>query len=63
MGWELAQIDVSEDGPISIWERMGFRVFGRVQDYARVGTRELEGVYMTLDVEAALRIALAKREA
>jgi len=55
MGWEIAQIDVSEDGPIVLWERMGFRIFGRVQDYARVGARRLEGVYMTLDVEAALR--------
>ena len=32
MGWEIAQIDVSEDGPIALWERMGFRIFGRVQD-------------------------------
>lgn len=55
MGWEIAQIDVSEDGPIVLWERMGFRIFGRVRDYARVGTRRLDGVYMTLDVEAALR--------
>lgn len=55
MGWEIAQIDVSEDGPIALWERMGFRTFGRVADYARVGERRLEGVYMTLDVEAALR--------
>lgn len=55
MGWEVAQIDVSEDGPIVLWERMGFRIFGRVQDYARVGARRLEGVYMTIDIQAALR--------
>ncbi|HEX2692398.1 MAG TPA: hypothetical protein VHN14_37585 [Kofleriaceae bacterium] len=55
MGWEVAQIDVSEDGPIALWERMGFRIFGKVHDYARVGTRRLDGVYMTLDVGAALR--------
>jgi hypothetical protein len=55
MGWEIAQIDVSEDGPIVLWERMGFRIFGRVQDYARVGARRLEGVYMTLDIAVALR--------
>jgi L-amino acid N-acyltransferase YncA len=61
MGWEVAQIDVSEDGPIVLWERMGFRVFGRVQDYARVGARRLEGVYMTLDVEAAIRAIEARR--
>ncbi len=55
MGWEVAQIDVSEDGPIVLWERMGFRIFGRVQDYARMGARRLEGVYMTIDTGAALR--------
>src|SRR5437762_6295378 len=32
MGWEIAQIDVSEDGLIALWERMGFRIFGRLQD-------------------------------
>jgi hypothetical protein len=63
MGWELAQIDVSEDGPIALWERMGFRVFGRVADYARVGARRLEGVYMTLDTEAALRAIEARAAA
>jgi hypothetical protein len=61
MGWEIAQIDVSEDGPIALWERMGFRIFGRVADYARVGARRLEGVYMTLDVVAALRAVEARR--
>lgn len=61
MGWEIAQIDVSEDGPIVLWERMGFRIFGKVHDYARVGTRRLDGVYMTLDVEAALRAIEASK--
>lgn len=61
MGWEVAQIDVSEDGPIALWERMGFRVFGRVADYARVGSRRLDGVFMTLDVPAALRAVGAQR--
>lgn len=61
MGWEVAQIDVSEDGPIVLWERMGFRIFGRVQDYARVGARRLEGVYMTIDIQAALRGSSAGR--
>jgi hypothetical protein len=63
MGWELAQIDVSEDGPIALWERMGFRTFGRVSDYARVGARKLEGFYMILDVGAALRAIEAKKSA
>jgi len=61
MGWEIAQIDVSEDGPIVLWERMGFRIFGKVADYARVGTRRLDGVYMTLDIAAALRALDARR--
>ena len=62
MGWEIAQIDVSEDGPIVLWERMGFRVFGKVHDYARVGTRRLDGVYMTLDVGAAVRAIEARKK-
>ena len=61
MGWEIAQIDVSEDGPIVLWERMGFRIFGKVADYARVGTRRLDGVYMTLDTTAALRAIDARQ--
>lgn len=61
MGWEIAQIDVSEDGPIVLWERMGFRIFGKVADYARVGTRRLDGVYMTLDAAAALRAIEARK--
>jgi len=61
MGWEIAQIDVSEDGPIALWERMGFRIFGKVADYARVGTRRLDGVYMTLDIAAAVHAIEARK--
>lgn len=51
MGWELVQIDVSEDGPVKLWERFGFRTFGRVGDYARVGSRKLAGCFMILRVD------------
>jgi hypothetical protein len=50
MGGELLSIDVSEDGPYALWERLGFKTFGIMQDYARVGERRLAGYYMTATI-------------
>jgi hypothetical protein len=55
MGWELIQIDVSEDGPVKLWESYGFRTFGRVADYARIGARRLDGFFMIHQVAAPER--------
>lgn len=54
MGAALLAIDVSEDGPIRLWERLGFKTWGVMKDYARVGERKLDGYYMTADVAEAL---------
>jgi hypothetical protein len=50
MGAELLSIDVSEDGPHGLWARLGFKTFGIMQDYARVGERRLSGYYMTATI-------------
>ncbi len=57
MGVDLIAIDVSEDGPVRLWEKLGFKTWGVMQDYARVGSRQLSGYYMTIylrDAWAAL---------
>lgn len=46
MGAELLSLDVSEDGPYALWEHLGFKTIGVMQDYARVGERRLAGYYM-----------------
>ncbi len=53
IGADLIAIDVSEDGPIGLWERLGFRTWGVMKDYARVGERRLDGYYMVVSVEHA----------
>lgn len=50
MGGEIMTIDVSEDGPYALWERLGFKTFGTMQDYARVGERRLAGYYMAAEI-------------
>jgi L-amino acid N-acyltransferase YncA len=54
IGGDLLAIDVSEDGPVALWERLGFRTWGVMKDYARVGSRRLDGYYMTISVSDAL---------
>jgi acetyltransferase (GNAT) family protein len=61
VGVELIAIDVSEDGPVSLWERMGFKTWGVMKDYARVGGRRLDGYYMAICVGDALAALDAKR--
>lgn len=51
MGAELLSIDVSEDGPWRLWERVGFKTFGIMEDYARVGERRLAGYYMIATIQ------------
>jgi hypothetical protein len=57
LGCDIINIDVSEDGPHELWQRLGFRVYARIDDYARVGERRLEGYFMHVylsEAEAAL---------
>jgi L-amino acid N-acyltransferase YncA len=56
IGADLIAIDVSEDGPIGLWERLGFRTWGVMKDYARVGERRLDGYYMVVSVDDARAI-------
>ena len=53
MGGDIIAIDVSEDGPMRLWERLGFRTWGVMKDYARVEGRRLDGYYMAVYVRDA----------
>jgi ribosomal protein S18 acetylase RimI-like enzyme len=61
IGVDLMAIDVSEDGPVGLWERLGFRTWGVMKDYARVGNRRLDGYYMAIAVSEALAALDLKR--
>jgi hypothetical protein len=56
LGCALINIDVSEDGPYRMWEKLGFRVYAKVPDYARVGTRTLDGYFLSVYVEEAYKV-------
>jgi hypothetical protein len=61
LGAEIIAIDVSEDGPVRLWERLGFKTWGVMQDYARVGARRLDGYYMAVYVLEAEKILAGSR--
>jgi hypothetical protein len=61
IGGDLIAIDVSEDGPVCLWERLGFKTWGVMRDYARVGSRQLDGYYMAVYVRDAW-VALGKKQ-
>ena len=50
LGCDLINIDVSEDGPYEMWEKLGFRVYAEIADYARVGDRRLNGFFLHMYV-------------
>ena len=53
IGCDLINIDVSEDGPYQMWEKLGFRVWAEIADYARVGDRKLNGYFLQIYVHEA----------
>lgn len=50
LGCDLINIDVSEDGPYHMWEKLGFRVYAEIADYARVDDRKLDGYFLHMYV-------------
>lgn len=56
MGCDIVNIDVSEDGPYELWQKLGFRVYAKIADYARVGERRLDGYFMHVYVDEAYEI-------
>ena len=56
IGCDIINIDVSEDGPYWMWEKLGFRTYAKVPDYARVGARTLDGYFLSVYVEEAYRV-------
>ena len=50
LGCDLINIDVSEDGPYEMWEKLGFRVYAQIADYARVDDRKLDGYFLHMYV-------------
>jgi L-amino acid N-acyltransferase YncA len=65
-GVEALQIDVREDSPAHrVWQSFGFRTFGVLDDYSRVGGVAFRGYFMTHTVAELSRIAderLARRK-
>ena len=56
LGCDIVNIDVSEDGPYLLWQKLGFSVWARIPDYARVGSRKLDGYYLSVYVDDAYAI-------
>ena len=50
LGRDMICIDVSEDGPYRLWQKLGFRIWAKSSDYARVGSRKLDGYYLSVYV-------------
>lgn len=46
MGCDIITLEVRDDGPGKLWERLGFREYGRLPDYARSTGRSVTGQYM-----------------
>jgi hypothetical protein len=46
MGCDVITLEVRDDGPGRLWERLGFREYGRLPDYARSAGRSVTGHYM-----------------
>jgi GNAT superfamily N-acetyltransferase len=55
LGCDLITIDVSEDGPYRLWQKLGFRIYATMEDYARVGNRRLQGHFLSLTLEDAYK--------
>lgn len=56
LGCDLINIDVSADGPYRMWEKLGFRVYAEIADYARVGDRRLNGFFLHVYVREGYEI-------
>jgi GNAT superfamily N-acetyltransferase len=53
---DIINIDVSEDGPHELWQKLGFVTYAKVADYARVGARRLDGYFLSVYVSDAYEI-------
>jgi hypothetical protein len=53
--FDIINIDVSEDGPYRLWQKLGFQVYAKIADYARVGSRRLDGYFLSVYVDEAER--------
>ncbi|WP_434739630.1 GNAT family N-acetyltransferase [Micromonospora sp. SH-82] len=46
MGCDLITLEVRDDGPLQLWERLGFTEYGRMPDYARRDGRSVTGHFL-----------------
>ncbi|MDD9382728.1 GNAT family N-acetyltransferase [Streptomyces sp. ZAF1911] len=46
MGCDVITLEVRDDGPSALWQRLGFREYGRLPDYARADGHPVTGFYM-----------------
>ena len=46
MGCEIVTLEVRDDGPLGLWQRLGFKEYGRLPDYARADGRPVTGFYL-----------------
>jgi acetyltransferase len=45
---EVITCDVAADGPVELWKSLGFKEYGILRDYARRGSRSLDGHFLYL---------------
>lgn len=50
LGCDRVILDVRADGPERLWRLLGFREYGRMEDYARVNGRTVAGIFMQATV-------------
>ncbi|MEV4759484.1 GNAT family N-acetyltransferase [Micromonospora sp. NPDC049559] len=46
MGCDILTLEVRDDGPMRLWQRLGFQEYGRLHDYARKDGRSVTGYFM-----------------
>jgi ribosomal protein S18 acetylase RimI-like enzyme len=46
MGCDVVTLEVRDDGPVSLWRRLGFQEYGRLPDYARNDGQPVTGYFM-----------------
>ena len=62
IGCDMVILDVRSDGPAAdLWRKIGFREYGRLEDFARVRGKKIVGYYMVGYVDE-LRAALPMLE-
>lgn len=46
LGCDVITLEVRDDGPVELWQRLGFREYGRLPDYARQDAQPVTGHFL-----------------